>query len=140
MCFIITHICPNQDACLQALRRHSVAQRVCFCHRLFFGDERRVGISPQTRSLRSCGSIRSRSTSELLLDSKRPSFLVSRRFAWDTPTPCSHEVSRFVLSRKNFLRVAPDDTSGVHFLKSSFQSLSASSLPDFFRPSSLNLK
>jgi len=35
----------------------------------------------QTRSFRSGGSIRSRSASELLLDSKRPSFLASRRFA-----------------------------------------------------------
>ncbi|OPY74368.1 MAG: hypothetical protein A4E63_00751 [Syntrophorhabdus sp. PtaU1.Bin050] len=67
-----------------------------------------VGISPQTRSLRSCGSIRSRSTSELLPDGKRPSFLVSRRFVWDTSTPCSHDVYWFVLSRKNFSRVAPE--------------------------------
>jgi len=38
------------------------------------------GHPPQTRSFRSCGSIRSRSASELLLR-KRPSFLASRRFA-----------------------------------------------------------
>jgi hypothetical protein len=43
------------------------------------------GLSPQTRSLRSSGSNRSRSASELLLDSKRPSFLASRRFAKGKP-------------------------------------------------------
>ena len=45
-----------------------------------------VGLSPQTRSFRSCGYIRSRSASELLLR-KRPSFLASRRFAKGKPDP-----------------------------------------------------
>jgi hypothetical protein len=43
-----------------------------------------IGLSPQTRSFRSSGYIRSRSASELLLR-KRPSFLASRRFAQGKP-------------------------------------------------------
>ena len=73
-----------------------------------------VGISPQTRSLRSSGSIHSRSTSELLPDGKRPSFLVSRRFALDTPTPCPRDLSWCVLNRKSFARVAPSSIFGTH--------------------------
>jgi len=62
-----------------------------------------VGMSPQTRSFRSSGFIRSRSASELLPDGKRPSFLASRRFAPDNPTQTFQLSINTQYSNKNFL-------------------------------------
>jgi len=59
--------------------------RICIC----------VGHSPQTRSF-APAALLTRVRHRNFCGRKRPSFLASRRFAWENPTPCSHSLSGII--------------------------------------------